>query len=439
MGDFENNLKDMFEGAEFQPSEKVWAGVEASLKQKKKKAILFYWRTYGVAAALILFALLTYLFSGKDELARETLTKSKESQQEQQLADSLKTDPSDNNTSLLAETDSTQQEQNFIQDQKYLADLKNSTQSNDQTLQQAAQLKLQSSAIVSFRETNEERNQLEEQILPARLKPYQASLALNQVQWMNRLGVGKRDLSGLLEEEESSDFIPESTLSGRVGSNSLLVDDPMGALSIEDAQLGAVASLTHQEESTLGALSAGIGFSFDLSKKLKLNTSLRYSEFKTASTSNAYSIENSSAFPIYLPLGFNEDNVNFVGRYGITNTLQGISLLPSLSYELVSLGKFNISLLAGFGVDYFFSYKVKGELNFLSTLKADLSRSDFLKEWNLSTLSGLSLNYRLNEKFGISADFTYRYFIPTTNTDQRRSSSMLGFGMGLNYFLNRKD
>lgn len=438
MSDFENNLKDMFEGAEFQPSEKVWAGVEASLKQKKKKAILLYWRNYGIAAALIFFTLLTYLFSSKEEVARERLTESKETKPKTHFADSLESDQSDQ-PSFLAEIDSTKKEENPLGDQQYLAELKNEHQSDDQILRQAAQLKQESNAIVSFKEDEENLIQANEQIQRARQKPYQASLALNQVEWLNSLGVGKRDLSGLLVEEENSEFIAESTIGGRVGSNSLLLDDPMGALSIEDAQLGAVASLSHQEESALGALSAGVGFSFELSKKLQLNTSLRYSEFKTASTSNAYFIQNSSAFPIYLPLGFDEDNVNFVGNYGITNTLQGISFLPSLGYELVSLGKFDISLLAGFGIDYFFSYKVKGELNFLSTLKAHLRQSDFLNEWNLSTLSGLSLNYRLNEKFGLSADFTYRYFIPTTSTDQQRNSSMLGFGMGLNYFLNRKD
>lgn len=438
MSDFENNLKDMFEGAELQPSEKVWAGVEASLKQKKKRAILFYWRTYGSAAAVVLIALITYLFSAKQETSRETLTKSGESKQAEHVADSLKSDEF-NRPALLTETDSAAKEGGNLTNQEYLAELKEDQETLQKNQSAANQLIKQEKTLLASAKIMEEALEVANQISMAELKPYRPSLALNQVEWLNRLGVGKRDLSGLIAEEIKAEFIAENTLSGRVGSNSLLLDNPTGALSVEDAQLGAVSSLSHQEESALGALSAGIGFSFDLSKKLKLNTSLRYSEFKTASTSNAYFIQNSSAFPIYLPLGFDEDNVNFVGSYGITNTLQAISLLPSLSYELVSLGKFNISLMAGFGVDYFFSYKVKGELNFLSTLKADLSRSDFINEWNLSTLSGFSLNYRLNEKFGLSADLTYRYFIPTTDSDQRRSSSMLGFGMGLNYFLKRKD
>ena len=41
MGNFENELKDMFDGVEYKPSERVWAGVESALAQDKKKGIFF--------------------------------------------------------------------------------------------------------------------------------------------------------------------------------------------------------------------------------------------------------------------------------------------------------------------------------------------------------------------------------------------------------------
>ena len=63
MGNFENELKDMFDGVEFQPSERVWAGVESALAQKKKKGIFFMWQTYGVAAAIGLFITAGVLFN----------------------------------------------------------------------------------------------------------------------------------------------------------------------------------------------------------------------------------------------------------------------------------------------------------------------------------------------------------------------------------------
>ena len=52
MSSFEEDIQNMFEGAEFQPSDKVWAGVEAGLAPKKKKGIFFMWQTYGIAAGI---------------------------------------------------------------------------------------------------------------------------------------------------------------------------------------------------------------------------------------------------------------------------------------------------------------------------------------------------------------------------------------------------
>ncbi|MBO6761039.1 MAG: hypothetical protein JJ909_08725, partial [Roseivirga sp.] len=117
------------------------------------------------------------------------------------------------------------------------------------------------------------------------------------------------------------------------------------------------------------------------------------------------------------------------------NTLQGLSVQPTLSYKVAQFGKFDVSVLGGVGFDYFFAYRVKGELNFLSVKKANLNDSDFIKKFNVSGITGLGLNYRLNEQFGLAADLNYRYFLPTGGGDNRRQSSVVGFGLGVNYFL----
>ena len=68
------------------------------------------------------------------------------------------------------------------------------------------------------------------------------------------------------------------------------------------------------------------------------------------------------------------------------------------------------------------------------------SESDFLNRTNMSGVSGLGLNYRLNNQFGLSGDISYRRFLTGSGTDvNAKPSSVLGFGLSLNYFLTRKE
>ena len=63
MSSFENDMKDAFEGVEFKPSEKLWAGIESAIVPKKKKGIFFMWQTYGMAASLLLAIGFAFLWS----------------------------------------------------------------------------------------------------------------------------------------------------------------------------------------------------------------------------------------------------------------------------------------------------------------------------------------------------------------------------------------
>ena len=439
MSDFENDIKEMFEGAEFQPSDKLWSGIEKGLVAKKKKGIFFIWQTYGIAAGIALVLSLGGLWrSGYFQSQADIQSKSEFSKKEGQklLEDSLKVDQQDQ---LVASIDST--ESGTI-NPGLTSPLVKGVETDNEVIEVEALLG------VSSQSKDEVKSEVMQhvsrrEIVFALPKAYANSSAARTAKWVNSLSFNGKELvttkAGSIEVE---DYLGEQFLNGRLGNNNLNLGSPIGGITAEnafDANLSASSVIFNEEETALGALSVGFGFSLELSKRLVLNTSLRYSEFRNSSSSNAYSVEGGKSLPIYLPAGYDSENVNFVGPYRLTNSLQGISFLPSISYKAVQFGKFDLALVGGIGLDYFFSYKIKGDLNFLEVRKADLSESNFIQEFNLSTLSGIRLNYRLNEQFGLSSDLTYRYFIPTKAGDGRRRSSIFGFGVSLNYFIRKRN
>lgn len=455
MDNFEGEMKDMFDGVEFQPSERVWAGVEKVLREKKKKGIFFMWQTYGVAAAVALFITSGLLykngfFSNQPSPIQSTKTISES--EEKATSDSLKLDV-DSNDKLLTEkpNDNGGNSENIsVQNvaSKLLQASVSSKDVDNQIINRSERLASENQSMLSVSDIDVSATELPQELIEgltiATIKPYRLSLAAAQADWLNRLGVDTSPLSEQLKTvEPKRAFTAQNSFSGRLGGNNFNISEPESGSALsaraEDANFQALSSIVNRQEETLGSVSIGLGFTFELSDRLSLNTALRYSELRTKTTSNAFSVRNGNSYPIYLPLGYDPDNVNFVGNYNLVNTLQGISFQPTLSYKFIELGKFDVSFLGGLGLDYFFSYRVKGDLNFLSVDRADLNDSDFIRKFNLSGISGVGMNYRLNDHFGIGADITYRYFIPTNGGENRRQSSVIGFGLGVNYFLKNKD
>lgn len=452
MGNFESEMRDMFDGVEFQPSEKVWAGVEKALNEKKNKGIFFMWQTYGIAAAIALFITAGTLYkNGFFTNQPDPIQGTKQlTESEQQIStDTLKTD--DGNEQLLAK-------EGQVEGKGSNTDIQEPIDSNANLMAaNAAKESIDKDLTIRNVESSQTLIALLTEEAPideldgiygiekAEIKPYQPSLAATKAKWLNRLGVDESALAATVKIAESEpEFVGENFFNGRVGNNNFNISNSANngqalVARAEDANFQALSNIENRPEETLGSLSAGIGFSFELSERLQLNTGLRYSELRVRTTSNAYSVENGESFPIYLPLGYDPDNVNFVGNYDLVNTLQGVSVQPTLSYKLAKFGKFDVSIIGGAGLDYFFSYRLKGDLNFLSVRKANLNESDFIKKFNLSAVSGVGVNYRLNNQFGVSADFNYRYFMPTGNTENRRKSSVVGFGLGVNYFLTKRE
>lgn len=480
MSNFENDIKNVFESAEFAPSDKVWAGVEAAIAPKRKKGFFFMWQTYGVAAGLVLVLSFSFLYrSGvldtkNDAPGQELSNQNENSKEEENTAgDDDKEEEKKNqdigdgiekkNLASLSKGSKVETKENGVQkdqnqvndkipmgsikkerddfDRRTMASVKESNQNENVDASDA----LLSSPDFLFNVKNLSDALSLNKIVE--LRPYLKSLASEKLIWNSRLNlVSMSEISKetLVASIENNQPTREKSINGSFGNNILNLSSTADNLSLSTAALrdpstnfAVSGTVDNSEDEVQGAISAGFGVSFEISDKLNLNVGLRYSEFRFRSAANAYSVENGESLPIYIPAGFDDQSVFFVGDYNLTNTIQSLFVQATVGYKIVTVGKFNVAVQAGFGLDYFLSYKIKGDLNFLSTRKVTPGENGFLTRTNLSGVSGLVFNYRLNNQFGIGADFTYRKFLAERETTNN-PSSVIGFGLSLNYFLTRK-
>ncbi len=476
MSNFENDIQNVFEGAEFQPSERVWTGVEAALTAKKKKGVFLMWQTYGIAAGLAVILSFGFLYNDGFFNNGPNVPVKELSKVEQEEEKNKNTEDPDNKANQELEESGldTKTTQASMDDEKEETPEKENSGSIDALKDPQSINALQArvneqhgkkeTEVVSSDNNNPVSNGLKliDSTLPldvfsntvmakAESKPYRYSLASEILLFNAKMSLEPMKEEEILArntiEQKPDVFAGQQSINGSLGNSVLNLSSTGFSSSALSADLRdpnnfntVSAEVESSEDQALGAISAGFGFTMELSRRLSLNLGARYSEFRFRNTSNAYSVEDGRSLPIYAPIGFNSSNVFFIGGYDLENTVQSLFLQSTFSYKVLSFGKFDVSLRAGVGVDYFLAYKIKGDLNFLETRKVNPSESDFLNRTNISGVSGLGLNYRLNNQFGISGDISYRRFVTSQNSDVNSTpASVLGFGLSINYFLNRKE
>ncbi|WP_422356852.1 hypothetical protein [Roseivirga pacifica] len=442
MSNFENDIRDFFEDAEFQPSDRVWQGVEASLKSSKKKSIWFYWPYYGTAAAVLLVLGFLFLYPQNSTVNPVNTT----------LPEQLKQGPVQR---IITDNDSSEVHNNI---NDLVEDPGNSTQADESGKPEGGNYR----QVLASRDGNgtiadinnvttlgselilEDEQSLEFAIANAERKALSNYFEIPEMD---------QDISpellvrrAMLKNTIASNYETENSLFGGMGSNVFNANPSQGSTveslsSNYDAQLASRSVVANGSDEQIGALSFGVGMSFDLSERWFLSGGLRYSEYRFANYSNAYSDNNGVKKPIYEPVGYEEEGkIVFVADYGLTNTIKSGGAQALVGYRVLQFGKFDVSAKLGVGLDYFFSYQIKGDLPDLSIRKVDLDQTDFVKRLNTSGITGLDISYRINEQFGINAGASYQKFVqPSTNDEFAVTSrpSVFGFGLMLNYYLRR--
>ncbi len=478
MGDFEKDLRNAFEGAEFTPSPKVWDGVKAGLAPKKKAGVFYMWQTYGVAAAILFLFTMGFLF-------RDQLFTSGTEGPGTELAESSQNDPEKGGNKSTASDQITQT------DPASVDSLKENTQStqsliNNRQLQASDRVTVSISDITDNTANSEENTQPPARVMAARqgdqqfetqlldqlqqanavpvdeqLSIYlsspqdlQESIAELKLRWEleNMVGPLEIDTTNIIDSPETL-VASRTSLSGSFGGGNFNPDSNFAgggvdnALSQEniasDPNAGdfSVRSGSEESENQLGSISVGVGIGFEIGRKWILRTGLRYSQYRYATTANAY-VDDGQVVPVFNNRLASLASVRYAGDYELTNTIHSISIPVQMGYKLLDRNRFGVVLNAGLGADYFTRYTVKGELNFLETTKVDLDESAFRNRLNINVLTGLELNYKLTEKFALSGEVFFRQYIPSlgqTDGIDESTPSFFGFGLGINYYLRRKE
>jgi opacity protein-like surface antigen len=464
MSNFEEDLKNMFDGADFAPSDQLWLGIEGALKAKKKKGILLYWQTYGVAAALALILTFAFLFNKEPnndvKPSAAPLTELKDKLEEQKVetkADAVidtigKPQPSNSFDKSKASIeqrdnvhDNTKSANSSIVNQKLMA-----LANDDKGIKlQLGNERIASSELISSSDLilgQIESSQFASIILPQ----LPASISIIKARWE------AKHLVAPMHIESSTGLIPEAnfeklvSLNGGIGSSSF---DPNASgtssqfstaeLRSDDEGIGSSSFLSevrNGDNQQLGSFAVGAGVGIELNPRWSLVISARFSEYRFANESNAYSIESQGNFPIYIPAGFDGD-IALLPNYQLTSSLISIAVPIQAAYKIVDIGRFDLDVKAGLSFDYFLSFKVKGDLPFLSTRKVEFSNSSLFKRFNLGSTGGLGFNYKLNEQWGLSADIFARKFIGDLNEEGNYKSRpfVYGFSFNLRYFLLKEN
>jgi outer membrane protein W len=453
MSNFDEDLKNRFEGVEFKPSDQLWEGIETTLLAKKKKNIFFYWHTYGIAAGLAL--LLTVGLLLKDSFSAKKVTTSP-------LA---KEQPKDQNQEIITPViDSTGNQKPTIMNQTdklWVNLIDESKESNDQKVsfghqainsfinEVASNQGLKTSLVrrTSFDDLG--LNSAPVQFLEYinYIPPLVVSMSILKARWEAKNLVEPMKITSNVLVADTK-FERVLALNGGIGSGNFDPNSSGNALQansqLQGANIGANQNLTslisNGENIQAGALALGVGFDLAFSSKWSLNAGLRYTEYRFDNTSNAYSKEGNSLLPIYLPAGYQGDLV-IVSNYNITNNVTSLAIPLQLSYQVLAFGKFDVDLRAGLSLDYFINYKIESDLPILDTRSIDFAQSNLFNRVNLGGVAGLGFNYRLNEQWGLTADFFARQYMKGLNDLTGFSSSpfIYGFGFNLRYFIKNED
>lgn len=453
MSNFENELKGVFEGAEFSPSDELWSGIEAGLVKKRKKGIFFYWQTYGIAATIVFFVTLGFIYKG--EFSPENLPPKKEV------------------TGLVKEVEKTKEALGVysIQDQKAIESKEidklfteaKSTNSSvfDQNANQAeASSKVfsldsdQQSHIptyslneISITNTSEPYKALNSVSLITTLPKMPISISILKARWEAKNLLVLMPIETQLDEENevvkgflaingglgSGNFDP-NTSGNALQANAQLLSENGGSPST------ATNTVSNGQNLQTGAVTFGIGIDAFLSSKWSWNLGLSYSEYRFENSTNAYANESGKLLPVYLPTGYQGDLI-FVPNYRITNNIISLALPIQLTYKLVELGDFDLDVSAGLSMDYFISNKVKGELSILEVRKVDFSQSNLFNRFNLGGLAGIGVSYKLNDQWGVNANIFARQYLKGMNdrTGYTSSPTIYGFGLNLRYFIRKEE
>lgn len=483
---FEQQWKQKFEGASQLPPADMWNRIEASLDEKSEsKPFFLLWGVpayvvSGIAATLILAISGWFLLSESEgSLVSEQLNQSK-TEDVQDVA----------NESVAVIGQSTKKADIIIEPQPYSPIIKNGKVVSAASKSNTTSFKLANSSItlVEFKQTevwdvaSENERRTADYVDATESVSMQKKIisALNKItgrpydEYPVRYILKRNKLAYVEPVEEVSDPIKLKRnswiglISGlspfkpnfQSGNLNQLAFDNVNAYSSNDANFNiqrnpqgaeGSAGLVDSEKAfaipigrpvqqfTNGrAFNLGIQAGKQLTKRLALESGLRYIQGNSPVSTNVYTLnektgEINAFVQDYLTQDRTLNNAVVAPAETLSNSYEYLSVPVQLAYGIPLLNKLNVEIIGGVSGDMFLQNTLQSETTDVASLTA--SNSEY-RTLGVSGLGGVRLNYLLDDRWELTLGSAFQQALVSnfeSGTSAKLRPQMLGVNYGVNY------
>lgn len=186
------------------------------------------------------------------------------------------------------------------------------------------------------------------------------------------------------------------------------------------------------------AFNLGLQAGKQLSKRLSVESGLRYIQGNSPMTTNVYTIDEqtgkvNSFVQEFITQNKVANNAVVAPKETLNNSYEYLSVPVQLAYGIPLVNRLNIELTGGVSADMFLQNVLQSETTDVATLQA--SNSVF-RTLGVSGLGGVRLNYLLDDRWEVSVGSAFQQALVSNfeaGTSAKLRPQMLGVNYGVNY------
>jgi hypothetical protein len=452
---FNESISRKFAGAEVQPGNNVWEGIEAELlKQDNKrmqKKTAFY---RNVAAAVIFVALISIYFNLQDLTFTSTEDSTFapvniDSQNDQKFV-------SDNDVLLKRPDIFTDSEDGSIGPERMGNENKGLAAFNNTEEENFKSEKIQNSEEIFYRYSDRELMASiakAESIVPSDFALTKLDIQVEKVSyfavstldkpkegsnisWNTNVNIGSGNFNPNSEITETPFFSTASTLNN-AGTAARTVGDNTSFNGNQERT--AVEDLSSAPMKGNTSFTFGLNFGVVLNEKWNIKSGLQYGAFRSSSSSSTVLRDRNSdeLYPFHgassLPEISDGRVINFTSEYELYNDLQILTIPLMVSYKIIDR-KFDVSVVAGLSADFIIRNNIKAGSDQINEINFDVKDRKSYNDLFASSIAGVEISYPFADKYAISLMPTYKRALSNVTTDAATFDSTPAF-MGLNMSL----
>lgn len=493
--EFLNQWRDVFDKAEMQPPDNLWDRIEDELDKDEKKTVFIWWKNpfliSGIAASLLL--MLSWVV-----LKNQSVDIQENSSEEAQVATtkvlpsgndlrekSSKNNENTKNLAILSEKSQTKVSKAKNNNRSVgvqssgLAMYKNQNEWSRIAVQEPSQQAIKTQAtepvatqsvIASLDPTTNvnQENETIDKIKTIDFELYNSRFTFNRKKLFVDFPIEEQEVvakndkatwfgiqSGIapfnpnfqsdgfstLALSESKKFVSDDS------NYEVQVEPPVGVngggtgiaeLPSGDKSFNVASSQPIQRFNSGRAINVGFRVGKQLSKRIAFESGLRYLQGNSTFNTNVYSFNNQtgeakSFFANYLDPNLSLNNTIIASEQQLSNNYDFLMLPLQLVYQIPIANKFQADVVAGFSTDILLTNTIAGVK---STFDFSEEKTSLYRNFNMSGLAGVRINYLFTPKWQISFGGNWQQSAFSTLKPNAANISIRPHLMGLTYGLN---